>query len=182
MITEELKSQLKKAITHLQRQFAQLQAGRANTTMVEDLQVESYGAYSPLKNIANIGTPDAKTIRIEPWDKSVIGEIEKAILQADLGINPQNMGEYILLPIPPMTEDRRKALVKIVHEEGEHAKISIRNARAEARDLVKMQKDDKEISEDQAKDLENDIQAEVDKANKEIDEMTKAKEKDILSI
>lgn len=181
-MSSDLQAQIQKGIAHLQKQFSSLQAGRANATMVDEIQVESYGTMAPLKTTANISTPDAKTLRIEPWDKSLVGEIEKAIQAADIGINPQNMGEYILLPIPPMTEERRKKLVKLVHEEAEHAKISVRNARAEARDMVKLQKDEKEISEDEAEREEKQIQEAVDKANKQIDEMASKKESDILSI
>lgn len=181
-MTQDLSTNIEKAIAHLKKQYSALQAGKANTSMVEDIQVESYGAMSPIKNVANISIPDPKTIRIEPWDKSIIGELERAIQAADIGINPQNMGESILLPIPPMTEDRRKQLVKVAHEEAENAKISIRNIRSEARDMVKLQKDEKEISEDEAAKADKDIQEKIDDANKTIDDLCKAKEKDILTI
>ncbi|PID70388.1 ribosome recycling factor [bacterium DOLZORAL124_38_8] len=181
MITT-LQQELKKAIEHLKSQFSSLQAGRANTALVDEIQVESYGAMMSLKSTANVSCPDAKTIRIEPWDKSLLGEIEKAIQSSNIGINPQNMGEYILLPIPPMTEDRRKQLVKVVHEEAEKTRITIRNKRADSRDMVKLQKDEKEISEDEAKKLETDIQEVINEANKEVDTLTKKKEEEILNI
>ena len=179
---DELSAALEKAISHLQSQFSALQAGRANTAMIEDIQVESYGTMTGLKAVANISCPDAKTIRIEPWDKTLVGEIEKAITSADIGIMPQNMGEYILLPISPMTEERRKKLVKIVNEETEHAKISVRNARHEVLKKVKAQKDAKEISEDEEKKLEKEVQEKVDESNKKIEEMSAKKEKDILTV
>jgi ribosome recycling factor len=144
--------------------------------------VESYGSLLPLSQTANVACPDAKTLKIEPWDKSIIGKIEKAIQVADIGINPQNMGTYLLLPIPPMTEDRRKVLVKIVKEEAEHAHISVRNARAPARDVLKKQKDDKTISDDEAKKFETDIQKSVDEYTKEIKELEKQKEADIMKV
>lgn len=178
----ELKQDLKKAIDHLKSQYSSLQAGTANTALVDGIQVESYGSMMSLKSTANVSCPDSKTIRIEPWDKSLVGEIERAIQSSNIGINPQNMGECILLPIPPMTEERRKQLVKVVHEEAEKAKIVVRNKRADSRDMVKMQKDEKEISEDQAKDMEADIQEAVNEANKDIDAIAKKKESDILSI
>lgn len=181
MITT-LKQDLQKAIDHLKSQFSSLQAGRANTALVDEIQVESYGSMMSLKSTANISCPDAKTIRVEPWDKTLLGEIEKAIQASNVGINPQNMGEYILLPIPPMTEERRKQLVKVVHEEAEKAKIVVRNKRADARDMVKLQKEEKEISEDEAKKVEADIQDAINDANKEIDSLAKNKEAEILNI
>jgi len=177
-----LKAQIDKSIKHLNTEFTKLQIGRANSQLVENIEVESYGTKMQLKGVANIGCPDAKTIRIEPWDKNLVGEIERAIQSARIGINPQNMGEFLILPIPPMTEERRKELVKLVHAETEKAKISVRNARHDAFKTIKQQKDDKEISEDQQKDAESDIQKLVDKANKEIDEMSKKKENDILTV
>ena len=181
MITE-ISTALDKAITHLKDQFATLQAGRANTTMVDEIQVESYGSMMGLKSVANISCPDAKTIRIEPWDKSMVGPIEKAIQVADIGIMPQNMGEHLLLSIPPMTEDRRKKLVKLVHEEAEHARISVRNARHDFLKKVKHQKDENEISEDEQKKIEKQIQEKVEAANKQIEEISQHKEKDIMTV
>lgn len=178
----ELKASITKAVTHLKKQYGSLQAGKANAAMVEGIMVESYGSMMPLSQTANVACPDSKTIKIEPWDKSIIGKIEKAIQTSDIGINPQNMGTYILLPIPPMTEERRKLLVKVVKEEAEHAHISIRTARAHARDLVKRQKDDKEISDDEAKRFENDIQKYIDDATKDIKDLEKQKEQDIMKV
>jgi len=178
-MVDALQKTIDGAAEHLRQTYSTLQAGRANTAMVEDLEVESYGAMMQLKATSNISCPDARTVRIEPWDKSLIGKIEKAIVEADLGINPQNMGDNILLPIPPMTEDRRKKLVKIVHEEAEHAKIAIRNAR---QDTMKKIKADADLSEDEKKGLEADAQERVDAANKKIEEMAKKKETDILTI
>ena len=178
----ELKTALDKAITHMKSRFSGLQAGKASPNMVDEIQAESYGSMMPIKQIANVSCPDAKTIRIEPWDKSAVGAIEKAIQTSDLGINPQNMGDYVLLPIPPMTEDRRRQLVKTVKEETEHAHVSVRNARADARSKVKRQKDNKEISDDEAKGLEDDIQKETDQANKTIDELAKTKEQEVMTV
>jgi ribosome recycling factor len=181
MITE-LKQSITKAVSHLKKQYGSLQAGKASVGMVEGIMVESYGSMMPLSQTANISCPDAKTLRIEPWDKSQVSGIEKAIQTSDIGINPQNMGTYILLPVPPMTEDRRRALVKVVKEEAEHAHISVRTGRAHARDTVKRKKDDKTISDDEAKKFENDIQKQVDEATKEIKELEKQKELDIMKV
>lgn len=178
----QLQADIQKIVAHLKKQYGSIQAGKANPTMVEGIMVESYGSLMPLNQTANISCPDSKTLKIEPWDKSIIGTIEKAIQVSDLGINPQNMGTYILLPIPPMTEDRRKQLVKAAKEEAENAHISLRNTRAHTRDLVKHQKDAKEISEDEAKKYETDIQREVDAATKEIKDIEKQKEQDIMTI
>lgn len=178
----ELQINLDKAIDHLKSKMSSLQAGKASPAMVDAIQVDNYGSMMPLKSIANVSCPDNKTVKIEPWDKSAIGAIEKAIQESDLGINPQNMGTHIFLPVPLMTEDRRKKLVKIVKEEEESAKISIRNIRHDALKKVKTQKDDSEISEDEQKKLEKDIQGKVDAANNKITEMVRTKETDIMKV
>lgn len=167
------------AVAHLRQVYGGLQAGRASASLIDDIQVESYGSMMPLKNIATISCPDARTLRIEPWDKAMVGVVEKGIVIADIGITPQNMGAHILLPVPPMTEERRKKLVKIVHEEAENAKIVIRNARQEAMKKIKA---DADLSEDEKKRFEKDIQELVDARNKEVEETAKKKETDILTV
>ncbi len=167
------------AVAHLKQVYGGLQAGRASAALVDDIQVESYGSMMPIKNLANISCPDARTLRIEPWDKAMVGAIERGIVIADIGITPQNMGAHILLPIPPMTEERRKKLVKVVHEEAESTKIIIRNARQEAMKKVKA---DADLSEDEKKRFEKDIQEAVDARNKEVEELAKKKETDILTV
>lgn len=181
-MSADLQTQLDKAISHMQQEFAALQIGRASSALVEDIEVESYGAMAPLKQVANISCPDPKTIKVEPWDKSVLAEIEKSIVTANIGINPQNMGEHLFLPIPPMTEDRRKQMVKFVHELAEKAKISVRNARHDELKMIKLQKEEGELSEDAQKDAEREVQDLVDTANQKIDENAKHKEKDILTV
>lgn len=175
-------SELQKAIDHLKKEFTTLQVGRANAALVEDIEVESYGSMMPLKALANISCPDPKTIKIEPWDRSVLGEIERAVQAAKIGINPQNMGEHLYLPIPPMTEERRLQLVKLVHELAEKAKISVRNARQEAIKAIKAQKENDELSEDQLRDAEAEIQTAVDKANNDIDQTAKKKEEEVKTV
>ncbi len=174
-----LKTTLSDTINHLKQVYGGLQAGRASAAIVDDVQVESYGSTMPIKNVATVSCPDTRTLRIEPWDKSMVGAIEKAILLADIGISPQNMGEYILLPVPPMTEDRRKKLVKIVHEEAENAKIAIRNAR---QDVMKKIKLDADLSEDEKKHMEKRAQEIVDTENKQVEEISKKKETDIMTV
>ncbi len=173
-----LKTTTSNAIDHLKQVYSSLQAGRASAAIIDDIQVESYGAMMPVKNVATVTCPDAHTLRVEPWDKSMVGALEKAILLADIGISPQNMGEHILLPVPPMTEDRRKKLVKLIHEEAEHAKIALRNARQES--MKKAKSDD--LSEDEQKSLEKEIQEVIDAANKEVEEISKKKEDDIMTV
>lgn len=182
MPTQDLQAQVQKSIDHLKQEFASLQIGRASASLVDSVTVEVYGAASPLKQVANISCPDAKTIKIEPWDKSLVGDIEKAVHEANIGITPQNMGESIFLPIPPMTEERRKDIVKKVHQLAEDTKISIRNSRHDAMKFIKLQKEENEISEDQQKDLESDVQEIIDKSNKEIEELSKKKEQEILTV
>lgn len=183
MITHsELISALAKALEHLKTELKNLQIGRASTALVEDIMVESYGSQMPLKTIANITCPDTRTIRIEPWDKNALGSIDKAILEARIGITPQNMGDSTLLPIPPLTEERRKIVVKRVHELAEHAHITVRNLRQDAMKRVKHQKDEKEISEDEFKKAEKNIQDSIDKTNKDIIETAKIKEAEVMKV
>lgn len=178
----DLNSQIQKSTDHLKKEYAALQTGRASVALVEDIQIDSYGTLAPLKQIANIACPDPKTIRIEPWDKNAVGSIEKAIQESKIGINPQNMGTSIFLPIPPMTEERRKQIVKLVHELSEKTKISIRSARQESMKFIKLQKEENEISEDQQKDLESEIQELINRANKDVEELAKKKEAEVMSI
>lgn len=181
MITE-LQTHLNKSIEHLRSKMSSLQAGKASPAMVDQIQIENYGSMMPLKSVANISCPDIKTIKIEPWDKNSLRAVEKAINESDLGINPQNMGDHLFLPIPPMTEDRRKKLVKVVKEEEESAKISIRNIRHDFLKQIKNKKDENEISEDEQKKLEKNIQEKIDVATKSITEMAKQKEADIMKV
>ncbi len=177
-----LTTALSSALDHLRAQLAKLQVGRAQTGMIDSVQAEQYGTMSPIKAMANISVPDAQTLRVEPWDKTVLSAIETAIRNANLGLNPQNMGDYLLIPVPALTEERRKQLVKTVHEEGEKARIAVRNARHDAIKEVKTMKDGKDISEDEAKDMESDIQKEVDQANTDIESIVKKKEADVMTV
>jgi len=178
----DLKAGFEKTFKHLQEQYKKLQTGRANVAMVDNLMVDSYGTMAPLKTVANISAPDAMTLRIEPWDKSQIASIEKGIISSDLGFNPQGMGTYVLINVPPMTEERRKKLVKVVHDEAEQARISVRSVRQEAIKAVKNQHDAKEISDDMLRDAEADIQEAVDAMNKQIEMAMKTKETEILKV
>ena len=169
------------AVAYLDEALAHIRAGKANAKILDGIRVEYYGSLVPLSNVANISVPDARTIAITPWEKPMFKEIEKAIINSELGITPENNGEVIRLSIPPLTEDRRKQLVKQSKAEAENAKVSIRNARREAIEGLKKEIK-KGLSEDTEKDAENEVQKLHDKYMKKIDELFAAKEKEILTV
>ncbi|MDH6534347.1 ribosome recycling factor [Parabacteroides sp. 52] len=169
------------ALEYLDEQLSHIRAGKANPKILDGVRVSYYGGMVPLSNVASINTPDAKTIIITPWEKPLIRDIEKAIMDSDVGITPENNGEVIRLGIPPLTEERRRQLVKQCKQEVENAKISVRNARRDAIDALK--KSVKEgVPEDMAKDAEADAQKIHDKYIKRIDELYIAKEKEIMTV
>ncbi len=169
------------AVAYLDESLAHIRAGKANPKILDGIRVDYYGSMSPLSNVANISVPDARTIVITPWEKSMFKEIEKAIINSEVGITPENNGEIIRLNIPPLTEERRKALVKQSKNEAEQAKISVRNARRDAIDGLK--KAIKQgMPEDVEKDAETTAQKLHDKYLKKIDELFAAKEKEILTV
>ena len=174
-----LPAELKKVYDHLQLEFAKLQVGRANPALVDGVMVLAYGEPQPLKNLANVGTLDASTIKIDPWDKSLMKDVEKGISDANLGLNPQNMGDHLLIKVPTPTEERRKELAKQAKKLGEEAKIAVRTVR---QDLVKHLDADKALPEDARKKSKEDLQAQIDAANKKVDEMVAAKEKDVMKM
>ena len=169
-------------VQHLKTELSKLQIGRASPALVEDLMVEAYGGMQPLKGLASVSIPEATTIVISPWDKSMLNPIVKAIHNSPLGINPSNDGIVVRLNLPPLTEERRRDLAKVVDQYKEEAKISVRNIRQDLMKKVKGQEDNKEISEDDRLGAEKKIQAAVDKVNQEIDEISTKKAHDIMSI
>lgn len=178
---DDAKERMEKALEHLQNELIRLRAGKANPHILDGIMVNYYGTNTPLNQVANINTPDAKTIAIQPWEKNMVDPIEKAIMAANIGITPVNNGEIIRLAIPPLTEERRMQLVKQVKHEGENAKISIRNARRDTNEAIKkLQKDG--LPEDEAKKAEDIIQKNTDDFIKKIDDIVDKKEKDIMSI
>lgn len=179
---DQAQKQLDKALHHLESEFWKLQMGRANPALVEDIMIEQYGSMQPIKNSASIWVMDPQTLSISPWDKELVGVITKAIIAANIGLNPQSGAESILIKVPQMTEERRRDMAKIVKKYGEDAKVSVRNIRADVHKQISKQKTDKEISEDEAKDLETDLQKFVDAANKKIEEATKHKEADVMKV
>lgn len=179
---QQAKQSIDKALHHLENEFGKLQMGRANPSLIEDIMIEQYGSMQPIKNSASIGILDPQTLTISPWDKDLVGIITKAIIAANIGLNPQSGAESILIKIPQMTEERRKDMTKIVKKYGEEAKVSIRNIRGDFHKQISKQKTEKEISEDEAKDMETDLQKLVDAANKRIEEATKHKEADVMKV
>lgn len=177
-----LQQELHKATNHMQNELSKLQAWRANPAIVEDIYVMAYGSLGPLKNIAAVSIMDASTIVIQPWDKTLIRDIEKGISDAKIGLNPSNNGETLMIKIPPLTEERRRDLVKIASRLGEEGKVGIRNIRQEFKKKIDKAKADKEISEDEAKTHEANLQKEIDKWIKQIEEMLKTKEIDIMKV
>jgi ribosome recycling factor len=180
-LLDETEEQMELAYGHLEKEFTRIRAGKASPQLLEDIKVDFYGVMTPLNQAANINTPDARTIVVQPWDKSVLSAIEKAILAANLGFTPMNNGEIIRISIPPITEERRKELVKKAKIEAENARIAIRNLRRNANDKAK--KLEKEgVPEDEIKQLEKEIQDITDKWIVKIDKLVETKEKDILTI
>ncbi len=177
-ILDSLSENMDKAITHLEHEFRSIRAGKANPAMLSVVTVDYYGSQTPLSQVANVGTLDAHTITIQPWEKSLINEIESAIRNADLGFNPTNNGESVIINVPILTEERRKDLAKLAKSEAENAKVSLRNDRKEA--LHELKRID--ISEDLEKNAEIDIQEQIDKFTKTIDEHYAIKEKEIMTV
>ncbi|MBP1677844.1 MAG: ribosome recycling factor [Bacteroidetes bacterium] len=180
-ILTEAEENMEATLLFLDESLAHIRAGKANPRILDGVKVEYYGSHVPISNVATVTTPDAKTITIQPWEKGLIGILEKAILNSDVGITPMNNGEIIRLSIPPLTEERRKQLVKQARHEGEEAKISVRNARREAIDsLKKLIKEG--LPEDVEKDAEASAQKVHDKYIKKIDDMLADKEKEIMTV
>ncbi|MGN7819783.1 ribosome recycling factor [Chitinophaga varians] len=181
LILDDAADSMKKAIGHLEQELTKVRAGKANPQILDGITVDYYGAPTPLAQVANVSIADARTLTIQPWEKNMLQPIERAIIAANIGINPQNDGIIIRLFLPPLTEERRKEFVKRVNSEGEQAKVAIRNIRRDAIEgIKKLQKDG--LSEDTAKDAEADIQAVTDKHIVLIDKHCEAKEKEIMAI
>ncbi|MFN3554422.1 MAG: ribosome recycling factor [Bacteroidales bacterium] len=178
---DEAEEKMENAIKHLERELVKIRAGKANPQMLDSVRVDYYGTMTPLAQISNINTPDPRSIVIQPWEKNMLGPIEKAIMAANLGFNPQNDGTLIRVVVPPLTEERRRDLVKKSKAEAETCKVSIRNARREAIDAGK--KLEKEgVPEDEVKRLESDIQELTNTYIQKVDKLLEAKEKDIMTI
>ncbi|MBA5629749.1 ribosome recycling factor [Moheibacter lacus] len=178
-IVDIAKDQMQKALDHLEKELTKLRAGKASPAMLSTVRFDYYGSSTPISQAANIGTPDARTLTIQPWEKNLIQEIEKAIINSNLGFAPSNNGDMIIISIPPLTEERRKELAKIAKSEAENAKVSIRNARKDANNDVKK---NEEASEDLKKQYEDRIQGLTDKFVTKSDEIFAVKEKEIMTV
>lgn len=177
-ILDTAKEAMDKAINHLEKQLVNIRAGKASPAMLGSVMVEYYGSQTPLSQVANVNTPDGRTITVQPWEKSMLQEIERAIMLANLGFNPMNNGESIIINVPPLTEERRMQLAKQAKSEAEDAKIGVRNARKDANHEIKKS----DASEDLQKNAEIDIQEMTDKYVKRIDDILDVKEKEIMTV
>lgn len=179
---DQYQNRMTKSIENLSDEYATIRAGRANPHILDKITVDYYGQPTNLQSVANISVSEARTLVIQPWEASMIKEIEKAILTSDLGLTPNNDGKAVRLTFPELTEDRRKELVKDVKKKGEEAKVAIRNIRRDANDAAKKQQKANEISEDEQKDAESDIQKMTDEFVGKIDQMVEAKSKEIMTV
>ncbi|CAA0199845.1 ribosome recycling factor [Tenacibaculum maritimum] len=177
-IIDNTKEAMQSAITHLEKELRAIRAGKATPAMLTNVTVDYYGSQTPLSQVANVSTSDARTITIQPWEKNMLQEIEKAIMIANLGFNPMNNGDLIIINVPALTEERRKELAKQAKSEAEHAKVGVRNARKDGNNDVKKT----DISDDMKKDAESEIQKLTDSFVKEIDAKLSVKEKEIMTV
>jgi ribosome recycling factor len=181
LVLQETEDQMNKAIQHLDKELHKLRTGKASPQMLEGIRINYYGVMTPIEQTANINTPDARQIIIQPWDKSVLSDIDKAIQAANIGLNPKNEGEVLRINVPPLTEERRRDLVKRAKAEAENAKVAIRNIRRTSNEMAKdLEKEG--ISEDEVKGLQEDIQKLTDKFIMDIDKIVVQKEKDIMTV
>jgi len=181
-LSNETTSHMDKAIEHLHHELATIRTGKANAALLDSIQVEYFGQKVPLRQVANVAVPDPRLITVQPWDKTVVPEVEKAIMASELGLNPQSDGTLIRLPVPALTEERRKDLVKVVRRMGEEAKVALRNVRRHANDELKKLEKSHEISEDNMHTKQDEIQKLTDDHVKNVDKTIEAKEKEIMEI
>ena len=181
-IKKNTEGKMEQSITAFKNNLSKIRTGRANPALLDAVQVEYYGSMVPLSQVANVALLDSRTISVQPWEKGMGAKIEKAIRESDLGLNPASMGDLIRVPMPPMSEERRREMTKLVKSEGEHAKVAVRNLRRDANEAVKKLVKDKEATEDDQKRTEADIQKMTDKRIAEIDQLIAAKEQDIMAV
>jgi len=181
-IKKNTEGKMEQSITAFKNNLSKIRTGRANPALLDAVQVEYYGSMVPLSQVANVALLDARTISVQPWEKGMGAKIEKAIRESDLGLNPASMGDLIRVPMPPMSEERRRDMTKLVKSEGEQAKVAVRNLRRDANEAVKKLVKDKEATEDDQKRTEADIQKMTDKRIAEIDQLVAAKEQDIMAV
>lgn len=181
MIYDDFKVSNAKTLSHLESELTKIRAGKASPAMLGGVMVDYYGAMTPLQQVANVNTSDARTILVQPWEKAMLNEIARGIINSNLGLNPQNNGEQLIITVPPLTEERRRELVKRSKGEAENAKVGVRNNRKDAIDMIKELKNDG-LSEDMMKTAEEEVQKITNGAIKKIDELVEIKEKDIMTV
>jgi ribosome recycling factor len=181
LIYDEFRSSNNKSLNHLESELVKIRAGKASPSMLQGVMVEYYGSMTPIQQVANVNTMDARTIVVQPWEKNLLNDIAKGIMNANLGLNPQNNGEQLLIAVPPLTEERRRDLVKRAKAEAENAKVGVRNHRKDALDMIKDLKKEG-LSEDMEKDSEEEIQKITNSLIKKIDDLVELKEKDIMTV
>ncbi len=179
-ILSELHEKMDHTVKALERDFRKIRTGRASTALLEGIKVNCYDTQMPLEQVASLSAPESRLITIQPWDHSIVGEIEKSILKSELGLNPMNDGKLIRISIPPLTEERRRELAKLAKKMAEESKVGIRNHRRDANEMFKQLKNDKEISEDELFKSQDEVQKVTDEFTARIDQVTKEKEKEIL--
>jgi ribosome recycling factor len=179
---QELKTSIAKAHEALKRELSKIRTGRANPALLDSIRVDAYGSPTPIAQLATVNVPEARMLTIKPWDKSQIKAIEKALVQSPLGLTPQNDGDIIRVPMPPLTEERRKELTKLAKRSGEDTKVVIRKARHDAKELIKGFVDEREIGEDDGERAQKEIEELIQRANAEVDQIIARKEKDILEV
>jgi ribosome recycling factor len=181
-VRQQLEEKMSKVIDSLAHNFTKLRTGRASASILEDIKINYYGEVTPIKQLCSIATPEPRLIVVQPWDKTTLTDIERAILAANLGITPENDGKVVRLPFQPLTEEKRKEIVKQIKKISEESKIAVRNIRREGNDITKQMEKDKEISEDEMKKMQDDIQELTDKWIDKISEAAKNKEQEVMSV
>ena len=181
-IKKNTEGKMEQSIAAFKNNLSKIRTGRANPALLDTVHVDYYGSMVPLSQVANVALLDSRTISVQPWEKGMGAKIEKAIRESDLGLNPASMGDLIRVPMPPMSEERRREMTKLVKSEGEHAKVAVRNLRRDANEAVKKLVKDKEATEDDQKRTEADVQKMTDKRIAEIDQLVAAKEQDIMAV
>lgn len=179
-VYEDMKDRMEKSLEALKREFTKVRTGRASASLLDNIRVDYYGTPTPLNQMASLSTPEARLILIQPWDTSVMEDIEKAILKSELGLNPMNDGKVLRIAIPALTEERRKELVKVIGKMGEDSRVAVRNIRRDANDMIKDLKKEKEISEDDAFKAQDEVQNVTQDYIKKVDEILEGKEKEIM--
>jgi ribosome recycling factor len=182
VILEDCEGRMKKAIDAVARELAGIRTGRASAALLDGIKVNAYGSAVPIKQVANVGTPDPKMIVVQPWDRTLIGEVEKAILKSDLGLTPASDGNVIRLNVPPLTEERRRELVKLVKKLAEEGKVAVRNIRREVNDKLKATEKDGTVSEDESRRAQKKTQDMTDLYSSKLDEILRKKEEEIMTV